>query len=129
MQEEKWIVKYWRPCAAWTYLAICIFDFVVMPVWHLRSQGSINRIWELSMRLRPEDQLQAIVQLSKKTNWEPITLSDGSAFHLAFGAILGVAAYTRGRVQEAQVKNNNTPVEYNDQPQARPPAGTRPDPQ
>jgi hypothetical protein len=106
--REFWLVKYWRPCAAWTYLAICIFDFVVMPIWHLRTQATLNQAWELSMRLRQEDQLPAIVQLTKKTAWEPITLGDGSMFHLSFGAILGVAAFTRGRVQEAQVKNGNS---------------------
>jgi hypothetical protein len=58
----------------------------------------------MSMRLRPEDQLQAVVQLTRRTSWTPLTVSDGSAFHFAFGAILGVAAWTRGRVQEARVR-------------------------
>lgn len=107
--RESWIVKYWRPCAAWTYLAICIFDFVIMPIWHLRTQATLNQAWDISLRLRQEDQLQAIVQLTKKTAWEPITLGDGSMFHISFGAILGVAAYTRGRVQEARVLNPPPP--------------------
>ena len=78
-----------------------------MPVYHLRSQGNLDRIWELSMRLRPEDQLQAVVQLTRKTSWEPLTLSESGMFHIAFGALLGVAAYTRGRVQEARVKSGS----------------------
>jgi len=73
--KETWFVKYWRPAAAWIYLSICVFDFVIMPVYHLRSQGSLDQLWELSMKLRPEDQLQAVVQLTKKTTWEPLTLS------------------------------------------------------
>lgn len=105
MIREKWFVKYWRPAAAWVYLSICLFDFVLMPVWHLRSQVSFDHIWELSMKLRPEDQLQAVVQLTRRTSWQPITLGDGSFFHISFGAILGVAAWTRGRVQEARVKS------------------------
>ena len=108
---EKWFVKYWRPAAAWVYLLICLFDFLIMPTYHLRSQGNLNTIWELSMKLRPEDQLQAVVQLAKKTAWDPITLQEGSMFHLSFAAILGVAAWTRGRVQEAQVRQGNTALE------------------
>lgn len=103
--KEKWFVKHWRPAAAWIYLGICVFDFVAMPLYHMQSQGSLNRIVEISMQLRPEDRLSAIVQLSRKTTWEPITLGDGSFFHLSFGAILGVAAWTRGRVQEQMVRN------------------------
>jgi hypothetical protein len=103
--KEKWFVKYWRPAAAWIYLCICVFDFVIMPAYHLRSQGTLDHIWELSMKLRPEDQLQAVVQLTKRSSWEPLTLNESGMFHIAFGAILGVAAWTRGRVQEARVIN------------------------
>lgn len=103
--KEKWFVKYWRPAAAWVYLSICVFDFVAMPIYHLRSQGNLDRVVEISMRLRPEDQLNALVQLSRKTAWEPLTLSESGMFHIAFGAILGVAAWTRGRVQEQMVRN------------------------
>jgi hypothetical protein len=130
--KEKWFVKYWRPAAAWIYLSICVFDFVIMPVWHLRSQGSLDHIWELSMKLRPEDQLQAVVQLTKRTTWEPITLGDGAFFHLSMGAILGVAAWTRGRVQEARVRTNSSwgggeddPDTYTSQPPPRPPVRNR----
>ena len=124
---EKWFVKYWRPAAAWIYLSICVFDFVIMPVWHLRSQGNLDRVWELSMRLRPEDQLQAVVQLTRRTSWEPLTLSESGMFHIAFGALLGVAAYTRGRVQEARVRSGSStggeddPDSYSGQPIPRPP--------
>lgn len=103
--KEKWFVKYWRPAAAWVYLSICVFDFVAMPIYHLRSQGNLDRVVEISMRLRPEDQLNALVQLSRKTAWEPLTLSESGLFHVAMGAILGVAAWTRGRVQEQMVRN------------------------
>ena len=123
--DEKWISKYWRPAAAWVYLFICLFDFVIMPIWVLRTNVRIDDIVEISMRLRPEDQLNAIVQLARKTTWSPITLGDSGMFHISFGAILGVAAYTRGRVQEAQVRNslpNNNGESA--QPPPRPPRGT-----
>jgi hypothetical protein len=130
--QEKWFVKYWRPAAAWIYLSICVFDFVIMPVYHLRAQGSLDHVWEMSMRLRPEDQLQAVVQLTRKTTWDPITLSESGIFHLAFGALLGVAAWTRGRVQEARVKTGSgtggedDPDSYaSQQPSPRPPQRSR----
>jgi hypothetical protein len=106
MPQERWFVKYWRPAAAWVYLGICVFDFVAMPIYHLQSQGNLNRVVEISMMLRPEDQLNAMVQLSRKTAWDPLTLSASGLFHISFGAILGVAAWTRGRVQEEMVRNN-----------------------
>jgi hypothetical protein len=121
--HESWFIHYWRPAAAWVYLIICIFDFMIMPVWHLRSQGSLNNIYEISMRLRPEDQLQAIVQLAKRTSWEPITVSDGSMFHLSFGAILGVAAWTRGRVEAMNKNGSNNVDDPNSVPPTRPPQG------
>ncbi len=125
--KEKWFVKYWRPAAAWIYLSICVFDFVIMPVYHLRSQGTLDHVWELSMRLRPEDQLQAVVQLTKRSTWEPITLQEGALFHLSMGAILGVAAWTSGRVQEARVRKGSgtggedDPDSYTGSPAPRPP--------
>jgi len=127
VRNETWFVKYWRPAAAWIYLTICVFDFMVMPVYHIRSQGSMENIWELSMKLRPEDQLQAVVQLTKKTAWEPLTLQEGSFFHIAFGTLLGVAAWTRGRVQEARVRTGtgtggeDDPDTYSHMPAPRPP--------
>jgi len=129
--QEKWFVKYWRPAAAWVYLVICIFDFMIMPVYHIRSQSTLDHIWVQAMKLRPEDQLQAILQLNKRTSWEPITLQEGSFFHISFGAILGVAAWTRGRVQEANVRAGNGSIEDSSsyQPRPRPPARTRPDPE
>jgi hypothetical protein len=126
LPRERWFVKYWRPAAAWIYLAICVFDFVAMPLYHLRSQGNLDRIVEISMQMRPEDQASTLVHLSRKTPWQPLTLGDGALFHIAFGAILGVAAWTRGRVQEASVRSGSLPVEeVYDRPSPRPPVRSR----
>lgn len=103
--QERWFVKYWRPAAAWVYLSICVFDFVAMPIYHLRSQGDLDRIVEISSQLRPEDRLSAIVQLNRRTAWEPLTLAESGLFHVAFATVLGVAAWTRGRVQEQIVRS------------------------
>ncbi len=126
--KEKWFVKYWRPCAAWTYLAICVFDFVAMPIYTARTNLKLEQVIQVTKELREEDRLAAITTLLKKNNWEPLTVAESGMLHLSFGAILGVAAWTRGRVQEAQVRNNQAPVEYSNQPPPKPPARTRPDP-
>ena len=68
----------WRPMMAWTYMAICICDFIVFPV-----------LWSA---------LQALQNGSISTQWMPITLEGAGLLHIAMGAVLGIAAY--GRTQE-----------------------------
>jgi hypothetical protein len=63
---------------AWTYLFICLFDFVIAPV-----------LWS---------NLLASVSTHVGTQWDPITLRGGGLFHLSMGAILGISSY--GRTQE-----------------------------
>lgn len=74
--RENWIKDQWRPMMGWTYMAICIFDFIV---------GPILRMWFAA-------HTQAIL-----IPWESLTASDGGLFHMAMGAILGVTAWTRGQ--------------------------------
>ena len=31
--EESWIKTYWRPAIAWQYFAVCIFDFIIFPMF------------------------------------------------------------------------------------------------
>ena len=61
----------------WLYMATCAFDFIVFPV-----------AWSI---------LQAITK-APLTQWMPLTLQGAGLFHLAMGAVLGIAAY--GRTQE-----------------------------
>jgi hypothetical protein len=80
-----WIKNHWRPMMAMQYLAVCVFDFILAPVG-----------W-------------AIVQMYMHVplvQWSPTTLSAGGLYHLAMGAVLGVAAWTRG--QENIAKANKT---------------------
>jgi hypothetical protein len=123
MPRERWFVKYWRPAAAWTYLAICVFDFVVMPVYTARTNLTLEQVVAVTRELPEGDRLQAMTALIRKNSWTPITVAESGLFHLAFGAILGVAAWTRGRVQEVSVRSGVPPVEetYADRPSPRPP--------
>lgn len=78
---EHWLRTGWRPALAWAYVAICIFDFIIAPIIFTFAQK-----WEI----RDADFLIR--------QWLPLTLGSGGLFHLAMGAVLGVAAY--GRTQE-----------------------------
>lgn len=81
IQDESWIKSYWRPAMGWLYMLICFVDFVLFPALTmilpavLKNFG-VNADYEA---------------------WSSITLSNGGLIHLAFGAILGVAAWTRGK--------------------------------
>jgi hypothetical protein len=70
------VISYWRPIAAYVYLAICIFDFVIGPVMFTFFAGFTS---------------------TGLIMWEPLTVQGGGLFHLSFLAILGVASWTRGQ--------------------------------
>ena len=131
MPKEKWFVKYWRPAAAWIYLLICIFDFVLMPLYMAKTNLKIEEVMRISSTFEGNEKLGALTLLMKKNSWEPLTVMESGMFHISFGAILGVAAWTRGRVQEANVRAGNGSIEDSSsyQPRPRPPARTRPDPE
>jgi hypothetical protein len=37
--------------------------------------------------------------------WQPLTLQGGGLIHIAFGAILGISAWTRGQEKIETIKN------------------------
>jgi hypothetical protein len=79
--NEDFINKKWRPMMGWTYMATCIFDFILAPIlW------AVIQFWET------EAANDAFRQ------WEPLTLQGAGLYHMAMGAVLGIAAY--GRTQE-----------------------------
>lgn len=89
IQDESWIKSYWRPAMGWLYMLICFVDFVLFPALTM-ILPAILRNFGVSADYEP---------------WTSITLSNGGLIHLAFGAILGVAAWTRG--QEKTGRNSN----------------------
>ena len=76
-REEPWMKAYWRPALAWNYLVTCSFDFIIFPV-----------IWSV---------FQAYHGGSVIIPWAPLTLQGGGLFHIAMGAAIGIAAYSRGQ--------------------------------
>jgi hypothetical protein len=77
-KKEDWMNSKWRPMMGWMYMIVCICDFVLFPI-----------LWSL---------VQALHGGRVETQWSPITLNGAGLFHMAMGAILGIAAY--GRTQE-----------------------------
>jgi hypothetical protein len=84
-KNEDWMNSKWRPAMGWMYMLVCIADFVFFPV-----------LWSL---------VQVIAGGEVKSQWSPITLQGAGLFHMAMGAILGIAAY--GRTQEKLNGANN----------------------
>lgn len=76
--KEGWLNSKWRPMMGWMYMAVCTMDFIVFPI-----------LWSL---------LQAMNDGKVETQWSPITLQGAGLFHMAMGAVIGVAAF--GRTQE-----------------------------
>lgn len=75
--------KKWRPAMAWSYMVICVFDFIVAPI-----------LWSI---------LQASYKGNVTEAWTPLTLQGAGLFHLAMGAILGVTAWKRSEEKIAGV--------------------------
>jgi hypothetical protein len=84
-KKEDWMNTKWRPTMGWMYMAVCICDFVLFPI-----------LWSL---------VQVIGDGKVETQWSPITLQGAGLFHMAMGAILGIAVY--GRTQEKLSGANN----------------------
>jgi len=77
-ETDEWLQRTWRPLMSFLYMAICAADFIIFPI-----------LWA---------GLHAYMHAPALVQWQPLTLQSGGLIHLAFGAILGVAAY--GRTQE-----------------------------
>jgi hypothetical protein len=84
-KKEDWMNSKWRPMMGWLYMAVCAFDFVLFPI-----------LWSM---------LQAVMKVPQITQWNPLTLQGAGLFHIAMGAVLGIAAM--GRTQEKLAGANN----------------------
>jgi len=80
-KKEDWMNTKWRPAMGWMYMAVCVADFILFPVLWAAIQ-----FWETSAA---NDAFR---------QWQPLTLQGAGLFHMAMGAVLGLAAW--GRTQE-----------------------------
>ncbi len=84
LKKEDWMNSKWRPMMGWMYMLVCTMDMVIFPI-----------LWSL---------LQTMTH-SPITQWNPLTLQGAGLFHIAMGAVLGIAAF--GRTQEKLGGANN----------------------
>lgn len=113
-QAESWLNRTWRPAAAVVYLMICLFDFIVAPAFMGFKSANIA---QMAAAIKDLDPQIAVALIQNRTPWQPLTMQGSGLFHVAFGAILGVAAWTRGNAQIEQIRqigenerSPNTPV-------------------
>lgn len=83
-KKEDWMNSKWRPMMGWMYMAICTADFMMFPI-----------LWSLAQTILKQP----------ITQWQPLTLQGAGLFHVAMGAVLGIAAM--GRTQEKLAGANN----------------------
>ena len=83
-KKEDWMNSKWRPMMGWMYMLVCTMDMVIFPI-----------LWSL---------LQTFTHTTI-TQWNPLTLQGAGLFHIAMGAVLGIAAF--GRTQEKLGGANN----------------------
>lgn len=88
---EDWMNSKWRPMMAITYMAINVFDFIIGPIYY--------------------NLLQFFAGDQQIIMWQSITLQNGGLIHLAFGAILGISAWTRGQEKIQLIKNGTESTE------------------
>ena len=101
-KEPKW-KGYWRPAAAAIYLFICTMDFVILPMTMVKSADPATTV-DLAMKFTaPAARIQALQTLQSKKQWVPLTTQGNGIFHLAFGAILGAAAFGRSQEKKARI--------------------------
>ena len=86
-KKEDWMNAKWRPAMGWIYMVTCTCDFILFPV-----------LWSV---------LQSATGAGV-TQWNPITLQGAGLYHLAMGAVLGVAAWSRGQEKMAGVTNTTS---------------------
>ena len=78
---------YWRWTELIVYLVICVYDFIVVPVWFgLNRPALSNFITLLNTVQDPLIQLELMKKMTGQHS--PFTLMGGGLFHLAFGALL-----------------------------------------
>ncbi len=83
-KKEDWMNAKWRPMMGWIYMGTCFADFVLFPILWSLLQASLGH---------------------QVTQWQPLTLQGAGLYHIAMGAVLGLAAW--GRTQEKLNGANN----------------------
>lgn len=104
--SDRWYQTVWLPFAAATYIVICIFDFIIMPVYvtahNSRIENAVFKTLEAKDAAEFADGLVRANQAARQ--WNPLTLLGAGMFHLSFGALLTGGAVTRGMAKRSEVE-------------------------
>lgn len=105
-QNNKWYQQMWLPFAAITYVVICIFDFMIMPIYVTAHNSRIENI--VVKQLQGKDAVTFADMIIKSNQaqrqWNPLTLLGAGMFHLSFGALLTGGAVTRGFAKKTEIE-------------------------
>jgi len=82
MEKEDFMTSKWRPMMAISYMAICLFDFMVGPI-----------LYNILQYMNPGQHLDM---------WQAVTLQGGGLYHLSMGAIIGITAFGRTKEKLAE---------------------------
>lgn len=83
------MIDYWRWTALIVYLVICIYDFMVVPIYYGFARMGLDLADYMGHIQAIEDPMVQMEYLKKLVSQhEPFTLKGGGLFHLAFGALL-----------------------------------------
>lgn len=89
-KKEDWMNAKWRPMMGWLYMIVCAFDFVLFPIMYATMTAIM---------------FKGQLPQGFPSQWQPLTLQGAGLFHIAMGAVLGIAAL--GRTQEKLAGANN----------------------
>ena len=109
-EKDNWIQKHWRPIAAVVYLATIIFDYVIRPLINTYESRdvSVSAILLEIKDIDPSVQVKALEVAQQAGQIAPIL---PEYYHLSMGAIIGAAAWTRGKEKMERIRigrgNNN----------------------
>ncbi len=82
----------WHWTALIVYLVICIFDFIIVPIWFGLMRPDYHTFLD-EVRMIDDTMIQLELMKKLTQHHSPYTLQMGGLFHLAFGALLTGSAF------------------------------------
>ena len=77
----------WKNITTFIYLIICMFDFLIMPLYIASDKPKFKDL----VAMENEQRTAMMIVMDRYSAWEPLTLNGGGIFHISFGAILAGA--------------------------------------
>ena len=88
----------WRNIVVTVYLVICIYDFMLVPIYYGVARMGLDLADYMSHLQEIEDPMVQMEYLKKLVSQhEPNTLKGGGLFHLSFGAIITGSVFGKNK--------------------------------